>query len=164
MSGSLAALTPPLGAFAEGPFPEHYEPIESPVSNPLPTKQSNNPVVKKLSTPMGVDKFGTPEQGFNIICTTYRLTEHYHYRTKNNPVNVQLIPEPFVEVPVELANELGIQGGEKVKVSSARSFYIAKAFVTKRIKPMTIDGKKVYCFGSRWLSGAYQGHASGIRG
>jgi formate dehydrogenase major subunit len=135
----------PLGAFADGPFPEHYEPIESPVSNPLHPKQSNNPVVKKLNTPM--DKFGTPDQGFNIICTTYRLTEHYHYWTKNNPMNVQLIPEPFVEVPVELANELGIQGGEKVKVSSARSFYIAKAFVTKRIKPMTIDGKKVYQIG-----------------
>jgi formate dehydrogenase major subunit len=34
-----------------------------------------------------------------------------------------------------------------VKVTSARSFYVAKAFVTKRIKPMTIDGKKIYQIG-----------------
>jgi formate dehydrogenase major subunit len=135
----------PLAAFADGPFPEHYEPFESPVANALHPAQSNNPVVKKLTT--AADKLGTTGQGFNVICTTYRLTEHYHYWTKNNPVNVQLIPEAFIEMPVELADELGIRGGELVKVTSARSYYIAKAFVTKRIKPMTIDGKKVYQIG-----------------
>ena len=135
----------PLGAFADGPFPEHYEPFESPIQNPLHPKQSNNPVVKKLKSPF--DKVGTTGEGFNVICTTYRLTEHYHYWTKNNPVNVELIPEAFVEIPVELANELGIKGGEPVKLTSARSFYIAKAFVTKRIKPMMIDGQRVFQIG-----------------
>jgi len=135
----------PLGAFADGPFPEHYEPIESPVQNAFHPNQSNNPVVKKLSTP--ADKYATPGDGFNIVCTTYRLTEHYHYWTKNNPMNVQLIPEPFVEIPIELAQEMGIKGNDKVKVTSARSYYVAKAFVTKRIKPMMIDGKKVYQIG-----------------
>ena len=135
----------PLAAFADGPFPEHYEPFESPVANLFHPQHSNNPVVKKFSTP--ADKYGTVADGFNVICTTYRLTETYHYWTKNNPVNVQIMPEPFVEMPVELAQELGIRGGDKVKVTSARSFYIAKAFVTKRIKPMMIDGKKTYQIG-----------------
>jgi formate dehydrogenase major subunit len=135
----------PLAAFADGPFPEYYEPFESPVQNVLHPNQPTNPVVKKLTTP--ADKYGTPAEGFNIVCTTYRLTEHYHYWTKNNPVNVELIPEPFVEIPVELAAELGISGGDKVKVTSARSYYVAKAFVTKRIRPMTIDGKKTYQIG-----------------
>ena len=135
----------PLAAFADGPFPEHYEPFESPIKNPLHPDQSNNPVVKKLTTP--ADKFGTTEQGFTVVCTTYRLTEQYHYWTKNNPMNVQLIPEPFIEIPVELANDLGIRGSEKIKVTSARGTYIAKAFVTRRIKPMMIDGKKVYQVG-----------------
>jgi formate dehydrogenase major subunit len=135
----------PLGAFADGPFPEFYEPIESPVQNALHPNQSSNPVVKKLKT--AADKYATTGDGFNIVCTTYRLTEHYHYWTKNNQMNVQLIPEPFIEIPVELAAELGIKGNDKVKVTSARSYYIAKAFVTKRIKPMTIDGKKVYQIG-----------------
>jgi formate dehydrogenase major subunit len=62
-------------------------------------------------------------------------------------MNVQLIPEPFVEIPVELAEELGIKGGDPVKVTSARSYYIAKAFVTKRIRPMMIDGKRTYQIG-----------------
>src|SRR2546421_3023309 len=135
----------PLAAFADGPFPEHYEPVESPIANPLHPQQSNNPVAKKFKSDL--DKLGTPDQGFNVVCTTYRLTEHYHYWTKNNPMNVQLVPEPFVEVPAQLANEMGITGGEKVKVTSARGVYVAKAMVTKRIKPMMIDGKKTYQIG-----------------
>jgi len=139
-----ARLFAPIGVLADGPFPEHYEPIESPIKNPLHPEQSNNPLVKKFTTPY--DKFGSPEE-YSIVCTTYRLTEQYHYWTKNNPMNVQLIPEPFVEIPVELAQEKGIRGTDLIKVSSARGTYIAKAFVTRRLKPMTIDGKKVYQIG-----------------
>jgi len=135
----------PLAAFADGPFPEHYEPVESPIANPLHPQQSSNPVAKKFTSDM--DKYGTPEQGFNVVCTTYRLTEHYHYWTKNNPMNVQLVPEPFVEVPAELADEMGIRGGENVRVTSARGQYVGRAMVTRRIKGMMIDGKKTYQIG-----------------
>ncbi|HXI92963.1 MAG TPA: formate dehydrogenase-N subunit alpha [Blastocatellia bacterium] len=141
----VARLFAPLGAFAEGPFPEYYEPFESPIANPLHPNQSTNPVVKTMKSEY--DKLGTPDQGYDIVCTTYRLTEHYHYWTKNNPMIVELVPEPFVEIPAELASEKGISGGDKVKVSSARSDYIAKAMVTNRIKPMMIDGKKTYQIG-----------------
>ena len=135
----------PLAAFADGPFPEHYEPTESPIRNPLHPQQQNNPVAKRFQSDL--DKIGSVAEGYNIVCTTYRLTEHYHYWTKNNPMNVQLVPEPFVEIPAELANDLGLRGGEKVKVSSARGQYVAKAMVTRRIKPMTVDGKKIYQIG-----------------
>jgi formate dehydrogenase major subunit len=135
----------PLAAFADGPFPEFYEPTESPIDNPLHPQQTHNPVVKRFTTPD--DKYSTPQDGYTVVCTTYRMTEHYHYWTKNNPMNVQLIPEPFIEIPAELANDIGIHGGEKIKVSSIRGEYIAKAMVTKRIKPMMIDGKKVYQIG-----------------
>ena len=135
----------PLTAFADGPFPEFYEPMESPIANPLHPMRSQSPVIKTYTTDR--DKLGTPAQGFTVICTTYRLTEHYHYWTKNNPMNVQLVPEPFVEIPVELAADLGIKGGDKVKVTSARASYEAKAMVTQRIRPMMIDGKKMYQIG-----------------
>ena len=141
----IGRLFGPLAAFQDGPFPEYYEPIESPIANPLHPAQSTNPVVQTFQTPL--DKYGTPSEGFNVVCTTYRLTEHYHYWTKNNPMNVQLVPEPFVEMPVELADEMGLRGGERVKVSSARGSYIAKALVTRRIKPMQIDGRKTYQIG-----------------
>ncbi len=141
----VGRLFAPLSALVDGPFPEHYEPFESPVINPLHPQQSGNPISKRYHSAM--DKMGTVAEGYNIVCTTYRLTEHYHYWTKNNPMNVQLMPEPFIEIPAELANDLGVRGGEKLKVSSARGQYIAKAMVTRRIKPMTIDGKKVYQIG-----------------
>jgi formate dehydrogenase major subunit len=134
----------PLGAFADGPFPEYYEPFESPIQNPLHPERTNNPVVTGLKT--ADDKYGTVKD-YPVVCTTFRLTEHYHYWTKNNPMNVQLVPEPFIEIGAEMANDMGIRGGEKVKVSSARGEYIAKAMVTKRIKPMMIDGKKTYQIG-----------------
>jgi len=141
----VGRLFVPLSGLADGPFPEHYEPIESPIANPLHPNQSNNPIAKKFKTPL--DKYGTTQEGYNLVCTTYRLTEHYHYWTKNNPMNVELVPEPFVEIPAELADQMGIRGGEKVKVTSIRSNYIAKAMVTKRIKPMMVDGKKTYQIG-----------------
>ena len=141
----IGRLFVPLAGMADGPFPEHYEPFESPLLNPLHPNQSSNPIARSYKTDM--DKYGTVDQGFNVICTTYRLTEHYHYWTKNNPMNVQLVPEPFVEIPVELADKMGIRGGEKVKVTSARSHYIAKAMVTRRIRPMKIDGKEMFQIG-----------------
>jgi formate dehydrogenase major subunit len=135
----------PLGGLNDGPFPEHYEPIESPILNPLHPNQSSNPIAKTYKTDM--DKYAKTGGEFNVICTTYRLTEHYHYWTKNNPMNVQLVPEPFVEVPAELADRMGIHGGEKIKVSSIRGQYIAKAMVTRRIRPMKIDGKETFQIG-----------------
>jgi formate dehydrogenase major subunit len=141
----IGRLFVPLGAMADGPFPEFYEPIESPILNPLHPNQSSNPVVKKYKTDK--DKYAVTGQEFKVICTTYRLTEHYHYWTKNNPMNVQLVPEPFVEIPFELAEQMQLKGGEKVRVTSARSHYIAKAMVTRRIRPMKIDGKEMFQIG-----------------
>jgi formate dehydrogenase major subunit len=135
----MGRLFVPLGPMADGPFPEHYEPIESPTDNLLHPKQNTSPVVKKYKT--AHDKYGTADK-FPVVCTTYRLTEHYHYWTKNNPANV-----PFVEISEEMAKEMGFSGGDKLKVSSARGEYYGKAMVTKRIKPLMINDKKVYPIG-----------------
>ena len=132
------------GQFVEGPWTEHYEPMESPVDNLLHPKHSSNPAVRQFKTEW--DKLGKAEQ-FPIVCTTYRLTEHFHYWTKNNAYNVQLQPEFFVEMPEELAKEKGIGNGDMVRVTSARGSIEGKAMVTKRIKPMTVAGKKVYQIG-----------------
>src|ERR1700758_363046 len=52
----VGRLFAPIGVLADGPFPEHYEPIESPTKNLFHPDQSNNPLVKKFQTPY--DKFG----------------------------------------------------------------------------------------------------------
>jgi formate dehydrogenase major subunit len=153
----VARLFVPLAGMADGPFPEHYEPFESPIDNVLHPKQSNSPVAKQFKTDQ--DKLGTAEK-FPYPCTTYRLTEHYHYWTKNNRMNMQLQPEPFVEMSEELAAKLQIKGGDRVKVSSARSIYYCKAMVTKRIKPLKVGDKEVYPVGLP-IHWGYRGHGDG---
>lgn len=132
------------GQYAEGPFPEFYEPTESPVLNAFHPNTSSNPAVKKFQTPY--DKYGE-EKDYPIVCTTYRLTEHFHYWTKNNPYNMEIQPEFFVEIPEELAKEKGIANADMVRVTSARGAVEGKAMVTRRIKPMTVDGRTVYQIG-----------------
>jgi len=62
----------------DGPFPEHYESVEAPVDNVLHPKVTSSPVSKRFSSDK--DVYGKKED-FPIVCTTYRLTEHYHYWT-----------------------------------------------------------------------------------
>jgi formate dehydrogenase major subunit len=130
----------------DGPFPEHYEAIESPVENLLHAKVSSNPASKRFSSDK--DAYGTVDK-FPYVCTTYRLTEHFHYWTQhqqNGRLN-EIQPGFFFEVPDALARELGIADGARVKVSSARGSIEGPAIVTKRLLPMTINGKKVWHIG-----------------
>ena len=128
----------------DGPFPEHYEPLESPVENVLHPKVSSNPVARVF--PNDRASFGSPKN-FPYVATTYRLTEHFHYWTKHALINAILQPEEFIEIGEVLAKEKGIEQGGWVKVSSKRGEVICKAYVTKRIKPMTVDGKPTHVIG-----------------
>lgn len=130
---------------ADGPFPEHYEPIETPIgTNPLHPNVVSNPVARILES----DKadIGTSEE-FPYVGTTYRLTEHFHFWTKNVLLNVIAQPEQFVEIGEALAKEKGINNGDYVKVTSKRGYIKAVAVVTKRIRPLTADGKAVHTVG-----------------
>jgi formate dehydrogenase major subunit len=132
---------------ADGPFPEHYEPVESPVKNPLHPKVSISPATFLYDEAAGrPNRFGTVDE-FPYVATTYRLTEHEHYITQHVEHLVRLQPEAFVEVPAELAREKGIETGDKVRVRSKRGKLEVKALVTNRLGALTIDGKKVFQIG-----------------
>jgi len=131
-------------ALNDGPFPEHYEPIEAPVDNFLHPKVTSSPVAKKFSS--NKDVYGT-RKDFPIVCTTYRLTEHYHYWTKHTQVLNQLQPAFFVEIPEGLAGEKGIANGSKVKVTSARGSIEGVAMVTKRLHQLKVDDKPLWQIG-----------------
>jgi len=133
----------------EGPFPEHYEPFESPVANPFHPKAQSNPVARVFKGDLEV--FGKPED-FPYVATTYRLVEHFHYWTKHAKINAILQPELFVEISEQLAKEKGIVAGDWVEVSSNRARIKAKAVVTKRIRPLICDGKPVHvvCIPIHW--------------
>jgi formate dehydrogenase major subunit len=141
---------------AEGPLPEHYEPVESPIKNllsPLPV----NPAAKTWNTDQGQDigdNLGTPDK-FPIICTTYRLVEHWQAGAMSRTLGwlAEAQPEMFVEISKELAAEKGIKNGDKVRVKSARGNITVVAVVTARFKPFTIDGRKVHHIGMPWHYG-----------
>lgn len=142
---------------ADGPLPEFYEPFESPVPNALHPKTNNNPIVKVYKSE--VDKLGTPDK-FPYVAITHRLTEHYHFFTKHMYGPSRAMPHMFVEIPEELGKEKGIGNGDYVKVSSARGSIKALALVTKRIKPLICDGKKVYNIGIP-IHWGYEGMVTG---
>ena len=133
---------------AEGPFPEHYEPFETPIgNNPLNPGQPlaiSNPAARLFDDDKAA--FGTADK-FPHVATTYRLTEHFHFWTQHVELNAITQPEQFVEIGAALADEMGLTNGSRVKVSSNRGHITAVAMVTKRIKPMQIDGKKVHTIG-----------------
>jgi formate dehydrogenase major subunit len=133
---------------AEGPFPEHYEPFESPLEvNPMhPDNPAarNNPAARIFAGDQ--EKMGDVTQ-YPYVATTYRLTEHFHYWTKHVEINAILQPEQFVEIGEALAGEKGIAPGDRVKISSKRGHIVAAAVVTKRLRPLDVQGKTVHHIG-----------------
>jgi formate dehydrogenase major subunit len=128
----------------DGPFPVHYEPFESPIANPIAPKVRGNPAARVFRGDM--EQFGDAKE-FPYAATSYRLTEHFHFWTKHVQVNAMLQPEFFVEIGEELAKEKGIRSGSWVRVWSKRGSVKAKAVVTKRIFPISCDGKPVHIVG-----------------
>ncbi|ODT23397.1 MAG: formate dehydrogenase-N subunit alpha [Hyphomicrobium sp. SCN 65-11] len=132
------------GLMADGPFPVHYEPFESPVTNPVFPKLKGNPAARIFQRDR--PSFGDAKE-FPIVATTYRLVEHFHYWTKGVHMNAVVQPEFFVEMSEQLAAEKGIKHGGWVRVWSKRGSVKGKAVVTKRLKPLTIDGRTVHTVG-----------------
>ncbi len=131
----------------DGPLPEHYEPIEAPIPNPLHPNQSASPVAFLYDKAAGREnRFGTVAD-YPYVATSYRLTEHEHYVTQHVPLLVGLQPQPFVEVPEELASQKGIKNGDRVRVSSKRGKLEVAAIVTKRLGGVDVGGKRVFQIG-----------------
>jgi formate dehydrogenase major subunit len=147
----------------DGPLPAHYEPLESPVKNPV-YKQQSSPVLKywkRDDNPVAA----VGDAKFPYVMTTYRLTEHYlaGAMSRWNPWLTELQPEAFVELSPELAAEKGIANLDWVRVASPRGSVRVKALVTRRMRPFTIDGRVVHQVGMPWHWG-YMGLSVGDAG
>jgi len=134
-----------LGGMNEGPFPEHYEPFETPLgTNPMHPKAVSNPAARVFKGDM--EQFGKPDQ-FPYVATSYRLTEHHHFWTKGVQANAIVQPEQFVEIGEDLAKEKGLKSGDLAEIRSARGAIRTKVVVTKRLPTLTCDGKKTHTVG-----------------
>ncbi|MBF8260284.1 MAG: formate dehydrogenase (quinone-dependent) catalytic subunit, partial [Actinobacteria bacterium] len=137
----------------DGPFPEHYEPLECPVQENLLSKQRVNPAVKIFSDAgMPEDVFASCDTRFPYVASTYRVTEHWQtgVLSRNVPWLLELVPRQFVELSVELAKEKNIKSGDVLEVSSARGKIEAVAVVTARLKPFKVANSTVHQVGMPW--------------
>jgi formate dehydrogenase major subunit len=127
----------------DGPLPEMYEPVESPVDNVLHPKVRHNPTLKyprvESHQPIGTTK------DYPYVLMTSTVAEHWcaGSTTRNIPWLNELFPEPMIEMSGSLAQKLGVKSGDVVNVSSARGELRVKALVTLRMKPLKADGHEI---------------------
>ncbi len=142
---------------ADGPFPEHYEPLECPIERNPMSAQFVNPTIKRwdIHGVPTLDVRATCDPRYPIVCTTYRTVEHWQtgLMTRWQSWLLEIQPDMFVEMSNELADMKGIKNGEKVFVKSARGEVVAVAVVTPRFKPFTIKGQTVHQVGVPWHFG-----------
>jgi formate dehydrogenase major subunit len=147
MADGKGWLYAPTG-MVDGPLPTHYEAVEAPVRNPIYPNQQTNPMYKYWEQP---DNQLAPlgDERYPYVITTYRLTEHHlsGVMTRWVPWLTELQPELFIELSEELAREKGIANTEWVRITTARGSIQAKALVTRRLRPLTVDGRVLHQVG-----------------
>jgi len=144
-----AWLFAPFGV-VDGPLPSHYEPYESPVHNAL-YNQESNPLAKVWKV-AGNPYHLVADPKYPIVVSTYRLTEHYLSGTMSRwlPWLSELMPELFCETSPELAAETGFKNGDYITIRTARGEIEARALVTRRMKPFSVEGRTVHQIGLPW--------------
>ena len=145
----------------DGPLPTHYEPLESPVNNPLYPERQNNPAALKKERPDNPYSF-SPDARFPYVLTTYRLTEHHTAGGMTRPLShlAELQPELFCEISPELAAEIGVRHKEFVTITTARGLVEARALITSRMPALTVNGKTMHQVGLPYHWG-FKGRATG---
>jgi formate dehydrogenase major subunit len=137
----------------EGPFPEHYEPMECPIAEHPFSKQLNNPAA--LIFAGEEKKRAVCDPRYPFICTSIRVTEHWQtgLMTRWQSWLIEAQPQMFCEMSEELAELKGINNGDKVILENPRGETWAIAMVTKRLKPMNIMGTPMHLVAIPWHYG-----------
>ena len=145
-------LYAPTG-LVDGPLPAHYEPHESAARNPLHPEVQASPSRKlyhRSDNPYNPTAGEPGAEVFPFALMTYRIAEHHTAGGMSRflPYLSELAPDPFVEISPELARLRGLENGEWVTVVTTRTAIEARALVTERMRPHTIDGVEVHTVGA----------------
>jgi formate dehydrogenase major subunit len=145
----------------DGPLPTHYEALESLIQNPL-YKQQDNPAAQKKQRPDNPYAKSPGDPRYPFVLTTYRMTEQHTAGGMTRTLShlAELQPELFTEVSPELAAEIGLEHGDWATISTPRAEVEARVAVTRRMRPMMIDGRQVHQVGIPYHWG-YKGLAKG---
>jgi formate dehydrogenase major subunit len=152
-----AWLFAPAGLL-DGPLPAHYEPQESPFTNPL-YRQQRNPlreIIRHRQNPLQPAGDEPGAEVFPYVATTYRLTEHHTAggMSRTLPYLSELQPEFFCEVSPELAAERGLAHAGWATIITARSAIEARVLVTERMRTIEVQGRRVHQIGLPYHWGA----------
>ncbi len=133
----------------DGPLPTHYEPLESPVRNPLYQGSDSDPAANRKERPDNQYAKSPGDPRFPYVLTTYRLTEHHTAGGMSRTLShlAELQPEQFCEVSPALASEAGLQHGDFATVTTPRGIVEARVLVTNRMQPLSIAGRTVHQIG-----------------
>jgi formate dehydrogenase major subunit len=135
----------------DGPLPTHYEPLESPLNNPLyPDIHANPGALRWTRRDNPYAEPGDPR--YPCVATTFRLTEHHTAGGMSRwlPWLDELQPEMFAEIDPVLAAARGIADGGWMTISSPRADIVCRARVTERMRPLTIDRATVHQVALPW--------------
>jgi formate dehydrogenase major subunit len=137
----------------DGPFPEHYEPLECPVEKNYMNAQRMSPVAPVYGTK--ADAFATCDPRYPYVGTSYRVSEHWQTGLMTRPQAwlLEAQPQMFVELSEELAALKQIKNGQRVRAVSARGSVECTAIVTKRFKPFKLGDLVVHEVGFPWHYG-----------
>jgi formate dehydrogenase major subunit len=138
---------------ADGPFPEHYEPLECPIERNYLNAEMMNPTAPVFGS--DADAYATCDPRYPYVGTTYRVCEHWQtgLMTRTQPYLMELQPQMFVELSPQLAQLKGIKNGERVKASSARGEVMCTAIVTERFQPFKMGDLTIHQVGFPWHYG-----------
>jgi formate dehydrogenase major subunit len=136
------------GGLIDGPMPTHYEPVESPVRNPLYGQQAN-PTRKVYDRSDSLLNPAPPEphaEVFPYVFSTSRLTEHHTAGGMSRQLAYlsELQPEMFIEVSPALADERGLAHLGWAHVVTARAAIEARVLVTERLRPLRVDERLIH--------------------
>jgi formate dehydrogenase major subunit len=138
----------------DGPLPTHFEPQESPFSNPLYGQQSNPARRQKQSrySPFNPTAGEEGAERYPYVLTTFRLTEHHTAggMTRTVPYLAEVQPEMFCEVSPALAAERHLENGGWATIVTSRSAIEARVLITDRLRPLEIEGKTLHEVAVPW--------------
>lgn len=132
---------------AEGPFPEHYEPLEGPLTkNPL-SGQLINPAIQIFSSDM--DRVANADEKFPYVCTTYSCTEHWcsGALTRWQAWLLEMQPELYVEIGGKAGKGEGHRerpAGPGVLRARGRG---VRRHGHEAVRPFQVEGKTVHQVG-----------------
>ncbi|ODS36980.1 MAG: hypothetical protein A7316_09700 [Candidatus Altiarchaeales archaeon WOR_SM1_86-2] len=136
-----------------GPLPVHEEPVETPMPE-LTEYENKTNVIHDLIT-------GTKDE-YPVVLTTHRVLEQYQagQKSRNNPWLCELEPEPHCMMGSTLADKLGVNDGDDVRVSTARGSIVVKAKIDGRMDHWKGD-KQVVSISWQWGGKGLSKGASG---